>query len=679
MQGLQLDRLLKPAALVFVALFISIPVKELRYVPIYDALTIKAHKNSPPHVAFEELLADNKDIQIWESIDNPPLIHSLQSGDSVQPLFGTKSLSLSELVISKDEVLISKTTEVVPDATYENRHLANIQASAFNPPVPREEEVSDNKVLDNLNRRQENRILAARERGVDIENLIKETLASDPAPNSDVDYGVSQYQVVGNKSIKGLVEISDGLAVTNENKILVRRFSDGVYKEMGQVSVKDGTYSIDIEDLSGAVIAQLRDNQGRVLGEGRVRLGNLAMNKFAKSFTGPKINIKPSSNMSAAISSYYSEKTEQNSPPSTVASLFRGAKDLTPAKGAVIAMDDVSRGSASILRASAPDHLQTITLMGTDQETKAQLFPSSMIGALYNIVAEDRGLGNVEEYRVIWGQVTTDDKATADAEVVLESFPALTAVYFNEFNIPDSNLKATSKNGLYAFVNVPEGFHSLVVLQKDKVVGYQNTNVENDSVSLAHIELGKEKFNVPLKVYDAFSGQGLGAKIDMQSLEESIAVVGGTVVSLPAVNRIGYIRALPEESDYVSARYLYNDTDISINIPLVKWDWLVRIKEYLKIQDLPSAGAVVGFVPSENFEVYLAGYDNFPTSNIVYFDSEGKILSDGKGIKGGGFIIYNVPEDTHEVVVYGVDSHKINSRVVPVDRGSLAVLTYLNQ
>lgn len=196
---------------------------------------------------------------------------------------------------------------------------------------------------------------------------------------------------------------------------------------------------------------------------------------------------------------------------------------------------------------------------------------------------------------------------------------------------------------------------------------------------MAHIELGKEKFNVPLKVYDAFTGQGLGANIDMQSLEESISVMGGTVVSLPAVNRFGFIRALPQESDYVSARYLYNDSDVSVNVPLVKWDWLVRIKEYLKIQDLPSVGAVVGFVPSENFEVYLAGYDNFPTSNIVYFDAEGKILSDNKGIKGGGFIIYNVPEDTHEVVVYGVDSHKINSRVVPVDKGSLAVLTYLNQ
>ncbi len=662
-----------------VALFISIPVKELRYVPIYDALTIKAHKNSPPHVAFEELLADNKDIQIWESIDHPPLIHSLQSGDGVLPVLGTNSLSLSELVISKDEAIAAHEFDSPFTDSLEKRQIATSRDSVFQIPAVESVQNDEKKVLENLNHRQENRIWAAQERGVDIENLIKETLGPEAAIDSGAELPSNQYQVVGNKNIKGLVEISDGLAVTNENKILVRRFSDGVYKEAGQVSIKDGTYSIDIEDISGAVIAQLRDNQGRVLGEGRVRLGNLAMNKFEKSFSGPKINIKPNSNMSAAISSYYNEKAEQSSPPQTVASLFRGAKDLSPEKGAVIAMDDVTRGSASILRASAPDHLQTIALMGTDLETKAQLFPSSMIGALYNIVSEDRGLGSVEDYRVIWGQVTTDDKATANAEVVLESFPALTAIYFNEFNIPDSNLKTTSKNGLYAFVNVPEGFHSLVVLQKDKVVGYQNTNVENDSVSLAHIELGKEKFNVPLKVYDAFTGQGLGAKIDMQSLEESISVTGGTVVSLPAVNRFGFIRALPEESDYVSARYLYNDSDISVNVPMIKWDWLVRIKEYLKIQELPSVGAVVGFVPAEDFEVYLAGYDNFPASNIVYFDAEGKILSSGKGIKGGGFIIYNVPEDTHEVVVYGADSHKINSRVVPVDRGSLAVLTYLNQ
>jgi len=55
---------------------------------------------------------------------------------------------------------------------------------------------------------------------------------------------------------------------------------------------------------------------------------------------------------------------------------------------------------------------------------------------------------------------------------------------------------------------------------------------------------------------------------------------------------------------------------------------------------------------------------------------QGRILQNHKGIAGGGFILYNVNEDTQEVVVVGTRTQKIYSRVVPVDPNSLSVLNF---
>lgn len=695
LQGLQPLGRLKLAAVLLLVFLFSVPIKELRYVPIYEALTIKAHKNSPPHVAFEELLADNEDIQLWKNIENPSIIHTLQSGEDV--LRVPAGLALQELVISKDEVLktfgsneggvaiASSTTNsppVAPHSTtsvHQNRHPAYVAGEQNSREFPEVKNKRANEFeIDGLNRRQLTRLQAAKENGIDVESLIEETLMAEAKTPSRADVGNS-YSVVGQKQVRGLLEISEGLAVTDENKIFVRRISEGSNKELGQVSLKDGTYQIQVQDLTGSLIAELKDKQGRVLGEGQVRFGNLAINKKDLTFLGPKINIKPHSSPSAVVASAYDEGDARSAPAQTVASVYRGDKNLEPSQQALLSVDGMSKGSLTALRASAPEHLQTLAFLGNaNKEVKTTLFPESMIRALYNIVAEERGPIHAEDYRVIWGTVSEENKPLAGVEVVMESFPAAVPVYFNELNIPDKNLTATSQNGKFAFINVPTGYHSLAALKNEKLLGYQNTNVEFDTVSLADIEISKNVEQVPVNVFDAFSGMGLVAKIEMQSLAEDIVVNSGSVVQLPALDRNGLLKADPENADYVSARYIYNDAASAVDIPLVRWDYIVRVKEHFKIQDLPSVGMVMGFMPLEDFDVYLAGLENFPAQNIIYFDAQGRLTPGNKGVKGGGFMIFNVPEDTHEIVLMGNESHKIHSRVIPVDRSSLTILNFVN-
>ena len=355
---------------------------------------------------------------------------------------------------------------------------------------------------------------------------------------------------------------------------------------------------------------------------------------------------------------------------------MKGAAEVLAKKDGLVAMDNVTKGSTTIMRAAAPNHLQTAALVTSGEEFKTSLFPLSMIQALQDITAQQRQMSFDGAPTIIWGRVSVDGKESAGVEVVVESEPDLQPIYFNQFLLPDPNLTATGENGIYAFVDVSAGFHSILATKAKKIVGYQNVVIEEGSVAQGDV-LGTSRVEaVPLRLFDAFSGEVKSGAITMQSLDSEVEVLDGVAtVSLPQVHRQGMLTVQVEGGDYVPARYLYNDNDEYVHVPLIQWQWLSGIKNYLRIDDHPSAGHVVGFVPDEEFEVYIAGYENFPARNIVYFDMQGRVLPNGKGIAGGGFILFNVPEDTHEIVVIGSRTQKIYSRVLPIDANSVSVLS----
>ncbi|MFN7262761.1 MAG: hypothetical protein ACK5UJ_03045, partial [Pseudobdellovibrionaceae bacterium] len=79
-------------------------------------------------------------------------------------------------------------------------------------------------------------------------------------------------------------------------------------------------------------------------------------------------------------------------------------------------------------------------------------------------------------------------------------------------------------------------------------------------------------------------------------------------------------------------------------------------------------------VQGDQFEVYLPHLQNFDPQNILYFDSQGRITTDGQ--QGGGFIVYNLPESSQSIVVLGKEANLLNSKVIPVDLPSLNVLNF---
>lgn len=723
---MQLKRLI-PLLLLVGCFAWSSSVGGLRFIPIYETLVVKAPKNSPPHIAFEEVLVHPDENSEWLALDKKTAVQ-LGSAQTLTPLY-SKKIVLTEMVVRKNgepvtayssqsanssaeqktedftwmEALPSsqvarlqeaqRRTEVltqdwsVPtwsdmarETLAKSGALAETSLPSTSPTSSSVGSVNDSVYVagtDPVTGAAKFRVPQARVEMADSNSSTPNPSSeSGKEPASRSFLGDDEGASVGNKLIKGTIEITGGLAITNDHHIEVRRSDEGVLKELGRVDLQTGSYFIDIEEMTGSILARLVDKDGKILGEGQFRLSRIPSQE-GRTIDGFPLRVEPQPSFNGVLTSAYNASPMETAPPKTVVTLVKGASELAVKKDGIVSMDQVTKGSTSVMRTAAPGHFQTASLVVAGEEFKTQLYPESMIKAFEDIVAQQRQLSYDGAPTVIWGRATLDEKPQAGVSVEVESDPSLEAVYFNAFMIPDANLKATSENGLYAFVAAQPGFHSLLAKRGDAIFGYQNVVVEDNSVAQGDIAASKRSDALPVRVYDAFTGESQPVTITLQSLQDEVSIENGKgTLTLPHVNRMGLMRVVPAGADFVSAQYSYNDRDQYIHVPLVHWTWLNSIKSYLKIDDMASVGTVVGFVPDENFEVYLAGYDNFDSRYIVYFDMQGRILQNRKGIAGGGFIIYNVPDDVHEVVVMGERSQKMSSRVIPVDPSSLSVLTF---
>src|SRR5690606_18871488 len=136
------------------------------------------------------------------------------------------------------------------------------------------------------------------------------------------------------------------------------------------------------------------------------------------------------------------------------------------------------------------------------------IFPKSMIKAMKEIVSEQRMINlNDPTMPIIWGQAKVDGKTVSGVSVEIESAPSIEPIYFNEWMLPDINLKATSSNGLYAFIGVPEGLHAVLGRRGEQYFSHQNVVVQRGAVAIGDLESAHRAELAPLRIYDAFTGE----------------------------------------------------------------------------------------------------------------------------------------------------------------------------
>lgn len=497
----------------------------------------------------------------------------------------------------------------------------------------------------------------------------------DPSPEANLGgrgFAAPSYE------ISGSVKLPVGGPLLPGYRVQVARFEDGSPQEVVNVDLRSNKYFLKIPELNGAIIAQLLNSEGQIVGEGSQRISKYDVAQL-KNLPVIEMRARQSSN-SGVLATFTGNS---NALIENIQGREKGAKakilyasfdtEGTTDESGSFQFDQVLKGSWSLMRTESKDHYPAIFLTEAGSDKKLPLFSEKMMRALKQIVADQKVASNVEENgSIVWGQISQDGKPIAGAQVDVEFQEAYRPIYFNSFLLPDPSLKATSENGYFAFVDLPEGFHSVVATRASQYFSHGNVIVDENALSVLEVKTALKKDFVQMKVFDAFTGNPGSAMIQMQSLPEEIEVSGVTAFDLPDVSRLSFLTSRPLSDSYIPTLQVYNDADEFVHVPLINKAWIDSIRAAQKINYSPNTSTVIGFVESDGYEVYLPHSRKYSEQDRIFFDAQGQLTE--YGVPGGGFILFNVPAGVQSIVVLNKATDMINSQVIPADVDANVVL-----
>lgn len=471
-------------------------------------------------------------------------------------------------------------------------------------------------------------------------------------------------------SLKGKITVLDGLPITKKSNIEIRHKDEDVVKALGSFNSASNGFSINVDRPSGFLVARLLDSNGFPIGEGSVRI-----NETDKSYS---INIKKArKDFSTTVAAFDNNKRRIKSEHYYSAT---DAKELSDELGHFslpgIHPHSFSLGYFSAKEVKAkkiPEYLPTVTLFSSGADNQIPVFRKKMIESLKEIAKD---FGYKSEYEdngsVVWGLVQQSGKAQTGISIEVERHPNARVIYFNSFLFPDPLLNSTSESGYFAILNLPPGFHSLLARQGGLYHSHVNVVTEGDTVSPVFMESTLVKNKLTAKIFDGFEGAPVPAQISMQGLEAVETLLDETSFYLPEVNRWSLAEIVPLDREYAAVRTSYVDNSDYLHVPLIKEEWLQSLISSKRINLIPSTGTIVGFVPQDDFELYMPQLQNHLAENVVFFDSSG-VMTD-RPVAGGGFVVYNVPPGLHTLSLLSSQNEFIQSHLVLVDANTVFVI-----
>lgn len=486
-----------------------------------------------------------------------------------------------------------------------------------------------------------------------------------------------------NFTISGPVELKQGLALTDANRIEIHRENKGNILEYGDIDVEKGTYLMKLSNVEGHVCARLRGSRHEIIGEGCFSLDRVkGLNK--STMQGPQLSISRYQDVLAQNDRKPNQlpipvppvakapsKVEMPTSPAATTAMYKPTGSRAIADARIIDFYDYDNpdakplnasfstavqnredaGSTGITTISVPNHPPArLVANNTTLNSRGAVLPNNRSSKALNDFTRDAGL--IDQNAVagtVWGRTMFEGRSVAGVQVELEGRDDLKPLYLNEFYIPDINQKSTASHGLYTFVGVPEGEYSVRATQANKFMGFQNVSVRDGTLALGDIDSTGRRREVRLAIYDLINKTSQPAVATLQNYEEDIVVESGQAdINVQDNGDTAYALVNPLNKKYLTAQYLLNPGEDLYNFPMVSSEWVEQILSQAKLERPVRNKLVLGIGSQKPFRVEAIGSKS---AQVVYFDSEGQILDGNYGSAGGGFFILD-PED--EVSEYAV-------------------------
>lgn len=706
------------------ALFKSSAVMSPKLIHVFNPMILKATQSSPPYIAYQILNSNSSEVSLNSEDNQASAEHNYQIQMEInlndqkssfihydgqilasytsseknviqlEPMRFSASYSRFQNVQAR-RMVEAATNVSLPDVRIENENLNKVSNEQFIQQYAKannefkaqmkEADGSEGTITDdNIDLSQ----FSARDRDRLNQSGIlsgryaqhQPSPASSPSSNSKTD----TIPTLNSPVIEGNYQISGGVGITNEHHVELTRVENGIVKDSGQVNLQDGKYKIQVSGFAGELVAQVVHNSGRVEGQTRVKLeAESLVRKSPFHFSGPILNVSKVGDVAIVDN----KKALQPTDRATSSSSFSYASGMMRASAAakttaknnaieqpIAKLENFYKGSSTIVyKKEDKTAVSTMALVESDQqvvhfETYKKSFIEGTVAFINDFYAESLDaaqpiiIGRVQGPELIVGQ-EIGIRNDADAKVF----------YFDEFFIPQKAEKKLYANGMFiAFLN-QEGLATVDLKKDGQLKNYINTIAELNKISLVQVLSENRMVDVAIRSYDAFNGYAVYSQVEIQGLDEIVDINNeGVILKLNGRNHLAYA-ATSDDNVYMSSQYEYKEDKGYIHLPRIPKEWLNNVLNQNKKNIHPQTGMIVGFVQDDDFEVFLPTQldqnQNPDHYDIIYFNSEGHVTP--QGVAGGGFILINVLEKIHEVMVQFKQSEVVVNKVTPVQMGHI--------
>lgn len=525
----------------------------------------------------------------------------------------------------------------------------------------------------------------------------KKAWVSSEKKNSKVNPGLKGHSLVGE------IEFSkDGqLVMTDQHYLDIRRFEEGVSKEVGEVDLGSATFKMEIEQPKGMVIARLLNQRGGVEGEGIIpvkellaaekprlvlrrrdghyRVGVQSAQEKTDSFQRSSVrgdSKKPlKDSETKGPRNRVGQETQRDFQSMSFLGFYQDSSNSQDNNMVTEVPEVIDSGSEMMVEGFLDNHLSSIAAISMKETSRLNLLPRRALLGLQRILEEQEIPFHLEEGdSLIWGTVTQGGKPLAGAKV---SVSGGQTIYWGGQLMPDTTRRETSVNGLFAIILKQSGWLALQVEPKVGAPFNVNGFVSPGKVTEIGAEVPSAPWPVTLRTFDALTGEPRPSWLaintipqDQPSYDLEVGSGGVEVLNMTLNSGIQFIKT-QDTGEYEAMLMNYGFLEDYLHIPLVRKTWLSDLRRSLSLPIDDQTGVVVGFVQGDDYSLEFPNKaDNY---KILYFNSAGEVQKAPQA--GGGFVIFDVKERATNVMITSKRKGQKIARILTPSPEFVQVLT----
>lgn len=438
----------------------------------------------------------------------------------------------------------------------------------------------------------------------------------------------------GKLTFSGPLELSPEVALGPGRHLEVRWRGDHKEVKMGRAEIAwdQSNYKVELPYPGGKVIAQVRESDGKLVGEGEYLVNSLGLlsNTAAQ---GGKIRIGPKQVPHPQVvdfSSYSNNRPQPNRRPHRV-------DTIKPAQ-------DQSRSSQQLAYATGDEFVDSYSLFNHRQAEPLPLMPISLASVMTSMLQNLTDNPELDSFYM--GKVLNHSEGQSGVKIEVETRRPYQIFYLNNMFIPDSNLKLTAENGHFVVVGLPPGAYGLRAEGLGQTIGITTLIVEAGAIGFGQLVTTSQTEQKEILIFDALNGQIQPGEVMNPLIAEDWLIMTQQWLEWPVTAQHQYVVVTPQDPFYLTATYLVDSWQKQLEFPLVSKEWIRQWVTHHRVNYRAEEGTLIGFFDQTPGTIELA--DKESHFELHYFDSSGQLID--RPVEGGGFIIFGIPPESLQVI-----------------------------